>query len=43
MNYIIIALALLGGKYVDMPMWQLIIITVATVWAIRQLEGGEWR
>ena len=40
-TYIIIALSILAGRYVDMPVWQLVIIGLATMWEIRQLRGGE--
>lgn len=38
MIYIIIALSLLAGRYVDMPVWMLMGIAVAGWWGIRQLR-----
>lgn len=38
MNYIIIALSLLAGRYVDMPVWLLMGIAVAGWWGIKQLR-----
>lgn len=38
MTYIIIALSLLAGRYVDMPVWMLMGIVVAGWWGIRQLK-----
>ena len=38
MTYIIIALSLLAGRYVDMPLWMLLGIGMAGRWGIRQLK-----
>lgn len=38
MTYIIIALSLLAGRYVDMPVWMLMGIVAAGWWGIRQLK-----
>lgn len=38
MTYIIIALSLLAGRYVDMPLWMLLGIGAAGWWEIRQLR-----
>lgn len=38
MTYIIIALSLLAGRYVDMPVWMLLGIVVAGWWEIRQIK-----
>lgn len=41
MTYIIIALSLLAGRYVDMPLWMLLGIGIAGVWEIKQLKEAS--
>lgn len=38
-HYIIIVLAVLVGRYVDMPLWQILIIGVMGTWELKQLRG----
>ncbi|MDO4275903.1 MAG: hypothetical protein Q4D16_19725 [Eubacteriales bacterium] len=38
-HYIIIVLSVLAGRYVDMPIWQILIIGVVGAWEIKQLRG----
>lgn len=39
--YILIILTLAAGRYVDMPLWQLVIIMAAGAWEIRQLKEAS--
>ena len=37
-QYIIIALCILAGKYVDMPVWLNILFGMSACWAVDQLR-----
>lgn len=37
-QYILIALAIAAGRYVDAPLWQLILTVVALIWAVEKLK-----
>lgn len=38
-QYIIIALCILAGKYVDIPVWLNVFYGIASFWAISQMEN----
>lgn len=38
-QYILIALAILAGKYVDLPIWLNVFFGIASFWAISQVEN----
>lgn len=38
-QYIIIALCILAGKYVELPIWQNVFFGIASFWAISQVEN----
>ena len=40
-QYIIIALCILAGKYVDIPVWQNVFFGMAAFWAVSQINR-EW-
>ena len=40
-KYIMIALCILAGKYVDIPIWINILFGIAAAWSAKQLER-EW-
>lgn len=42
-QYILIALAVLAGKYVDVPPWMMIFSAVSIIWAARELKMAEWK
>ena len=37
-QYIIIALCILAGKYVDIPVWQNVFFGMAAFWAVSQFK-----
>lgn len=37
-QYILIAIAVLAGRYVDVPVWQVALTVSGAVWALRQLK-----
>lgn len=41
-EYMLIAVCMLAGKYVDMPIWLNIFSGIATVWAVRQMKA-DWQ
>lgn len=47
MKILLIILAVLAGKYVDLPAWQIIVTLTAAVWVLHQInnlhtkEGSE--
>lgn len=41
-EYVLIAVCMLAGKYVDMPIWLNIFSGIATVWAVRQMKR-DWQ
>ncbi|MDD7142855.1 MAG: hypothetical protein PUI73_03560 [bacterium] len=38
-QYIIIALCILAGKYVDLPIWLNVLFGMSAFWAISQVEN----
>lgn len=40
-QYIIIILAILGGKYIDAPTWQVVLTVVGAIWVAKQLNK-DW-
>lgn len=38
-QYILIALAILAGKYVDLPIWLNVFFGIASFWTISQVEN----
>ena len=42
MQYILIALAAVLGRYVELPVWQTALFVAAGVWGMKQLRR-EWK
>lgn len=40
-QYILIVLAIAAGRYVDVPLWQVVLTAVGAVWAVKQLNK-DW-
>lgn len=38
-QYIIIALCIIGGKYVDLPIWLNVLLGMSAFWTISQIEN----
>ena len=41
MKILLIILAVLAGKYVDLPAWQIIVTLTAAVWVLHQIDK-DW-
>lgn len=40
-QYILIALAVAAGRYVDVPLWQVVLTAAGAIWAVKQLNK-DW-
>lgn len=38
-QYIIIALCILAGKYIDIPVWQNVLFGMAAFWSVSQIKS----
>lgn len=40
-QYILIALAIVVGRYVDVPLWQAVLTVAGAIWVVKQLNK-DW-
>lgn len=37
-QYILIAVAIAAGRYVDVPLWQVILTVIGMIWTVKKLK-----